>query len=243
MKKLTKPGQWGTAVLGGPTDTTTRVLLTWIWANGGEAFNADMTAATFAANPKTLEAIKTYLGLVQQGLAAPSPNTTNLTSRCCSGRARSPPCAAPTGRSPRWWWTTRRWPARWWSARCPATAHARHAGPRLDLGLVQIPDQAWKFIKFQAEKKWALERARVSNWMPLRNDMLNEPEVARDPLMQRFLEVGAKARSYPLPHPAWADIGTVDIVKAVQRALLDPAQTDQIFRDLDALLNKKLNDL
>ena len=24
---------------------------------------------------------------------------------------------------------------------------------------------------------------------------------------------------------------------------LDPAQTDQIFRDLDALLNKKLNDL
>ena len=60
MRKLTKPGQWGTAVLGGPTDTTTRILLTWIWANGGEAFNADMTTATFAADPKSLEAIKVY---------------------------------------------------------------------------------------------------------------------------------------------------------------------------------------
>ena len=64
-KKLTGNDQWATAVLGGKTDTTTRVLLMWIWANGGEAFNADMTEATFAKNPKSLEAIKFYLGLRQ----------------------------------------------------------------------------------------------------------------------------------------------------------------------------------
>ena len=245
MRKLTKPGQWGTAVLGGPTDTTTRVLLTWIWANGGEAFNADMTKATFAANPKTLDAIKTYLGLVQQGLAAPSPNTTNyLEQTVLFGQGK---IAAMRS-------------AYWAIAKVavdnPAMAGKMSVGPVPGNGATlallspasissscKYPDQAWKFIKFQAEKKWALERARVSNWMPLRNDMTHEPEIAQDPLLQRFLEIGAKARSYPLPHPAWAEIGTVDIVKAVQRALLEPAQTDQIFRDLDTLLTKKLNDL
>jgi ABC-type glycerol-3-phosphate transport system substrate-binding protein len=76
-KKLTGPDKWATAVLGGKTDTTTRVLLTWIWSNGGEAFNKDMTEATFAKNPKSLEAIKFYLNLVKDGLAAPGATTTN----------------------------------------------------------------------------------------------------------------------------------------------------------------------
>jgi ABC-type glycerol-3-phosphate transport system substrate-binding protein len=245
MNKLTKPGQWGTAVLGGPTDTTTRVLLTWIWANGGEAFNADMTVASFAADPKSLAAIKTYLGLVQRGLAAPSPNTTNYLEQTVLFEQGK--IAAMRS-------------AYWAIAKVlvdnPGLAGKMVVGPVPGNGSTlallapasissscKYPDAAWKFIKFQTEKKWALERARVSNWMPLRNDMANEPDVAKDPLMQRFLEVGANARSYPLPHPAWADIGSVDIVKAVQRALLDPAQTEQIFRDLDAALNKKLNDL
>jgi len=34
-KKLTGKDYWATAVLGGKTDTTTRVLLMWIWSNGG----------------------------------------------------------------------------------------------------------------------------------------------------------------------------------------------------------------
>jgi ABC-type glycerol-3-phosphate transport system substrate-binding protein len=105
----------------------------------------------------------------------------------------------------------------------------------------RYPEQAWKFIKFQTEKKWVVAMAQVSDWMPLRNDMANDPAF-QDPLMQRFLEIGLKARSYPLPHPAWAEIGTVDIVTAVQRAILEPAKTEQIFRDLDTLLDKKLND-
>ena len=77
-KKLTGNDQWATAVLGGKTDTTTRVLLTWIWSNGGEAFNADMTEATFAKNPKSLEAIKFYLGLVKDGVAAPGADDHEL---------------------------------------------------------------------------------------------------------------------------------------------------------------------
>jgi ABC-type glycerol-3-phosphate transport system substrate-binding protein len=77
-KKLTGNDQWATAVLGGKTDTTTRVLLMWIWANGGEAFNADMTEATFAKNPKALEAIKFYLAFAgKTAIAAPAPTTTN----------------------------------------------------------------------------------------------------------------------------------------------------------------------
>jgi ABC-type glycerol-3-phosphate transport system substrate-binding protein len=63
-KKLTREGQqWALAILAGKTDSTTRMLLMWIWSNGGEAFNADMTQATFAANPKSLEALEFYLNL------------------------------------------------------------------------------------------------------------------------------------------------------------------------------------
>ncbi len=244
MRKLTKPGQWGTAILGGPTDTTTRLLLTWIWANGGEAFNADMTKATFAADPKSLEAIKTYLGLAAQGLAAPSPNTTNYLEQTvlfAQGKIANMRSAY------------------WAIAKVlgdnPALAGKLLVGPVPGNGATlatlapasisascKYPAQAWAFIKFQAEKRWAVERIRVSNWMPLRTDMGDEPSVTGNPQLQQFLEIGRKARSYPLPHPAWADIAGTDVVKAVQRALLEPARTEQIFTELDAMLTKKLND-
>jgi len=77
-RKLTGSDHWATAVLGGKTDTTTRVLLTWIYSNGGEPFNADMTESRFAKDQKSLDAIKFYLGLsTKEGVAAPAPTTTN----------------------------------------------------------------------------------------------------------------------------------------------------------------------
>ncbi|HZQ60167.1 MAG TPA: hypothetical protein VFC24_02385, partial [Casimicrobiaceae bacterium] len=105
------------------------------------------------------------------------------------------------------------------------------------------PDLAWKFIKFDAGKKWAIERAKVSNWMPMRNDLADDPEIKRDPILAQFVRIGQNARSYPLPHPAWAEIAANDIVDAVQKALLAPERTDEIFRDLDARLTKKLRDI
>ena len=62
-KALTGEDHWATAILAGPTDTTTRVLLSWIHSNGGRAFNEDLTEATFASDPRALEAIKFYLAL------------------------------------------------------------------------------------------------------------------------------------------------------------------------------------
>jgi len=46
-----------------------------------------------------------------------------------------------------------------------------------------------------------------------------------------------------LPSPVWADIASNDIVDAVQKALLAPDKTDEIFRDLDTRLTKKLRDI
>jgi ABC-type glycerol-3-phosphate transport system substrate-binding protein len=104
-------------------------------------------------------------------------------------------------------------------------------------------DAAWKFIKFDADKKWSIERAKVANWMPLRNDLANDPQVKADPMLAQFVQIGTNARSYPLPSPIWAEIAAGDIVDAVQRALLQPDKTDEIFRDLDAKLTKKLRDV
>ena len=105
------------------------------------------------------------------------------------------------------------------------------------------PEVTWKFIKFDADKKWSIERARVAYWMPLRNDLANEPQVKADPMLAQFVQIGTRARSYPLPSPIWAEIAAGDIVDAVQRALLQPEKTDEIFRDLDARLTKKLRDV
>ena len=247
-KKLSGNDHWATAVLGGKTDTTTRVLLTWIWANGGEAFNKDMTEATFAKNQKSLEAIKFYLGLARQGLAAPAPTTTNYleqTNLFAQGKIATMrnaywAMAKVTGDNPAM-------NGRMFIA--PSPANVPNAPTLATVTASSIssscphPDLAWKFIKFDAGRKWAIQRAKVANWMPLRNDLADDPEIKADPLLAQFVRIGQNARSYPLPHPAWADIAANDIVDAVQKALLAPERTEQIFRELDANLTRKLRDI
>jgi len=77
----------------------------------------------------------------------------------------------------------------------------------------------------------------------LRNDLGDDPEINADPMLAQFVRIGRNARSYPLPHPVWAEIAANDIVDAVQKALLAPDKTDEIFKDLDARLTKKLRDI
>ena len=247
-KKLSGSDHWATAVLGGKTDTTTRVLLTWIWANGGEAFNADMTEATFAKNPKSLEAIKTYLGLAKAGLAAPASTTTNYleqTNLYAQGKIATMrnaywAIAKVVGDNPAMAGK---------SFVAPIPANVPNAPTLATVTASSIssscpnPDAAWKFIKFDAEKKWAIERAKVANWMPLRNDLADDPAIKTDPMLAQFVQIGTNARSYPLPHPLWADIAANDVVDAVQKALLAPDKTDEIFRELDTKLTKKLRDI
>jgi ABC-type glycerol-3-phosphate transport system substrate-binding protein len=248
-RKLTGSDHWATAVLGGKTDTTTRVLLMWIWANGGEAFNADMSEATFAKNPKSLEAIKFYLGLAgKTGIAAPAPTTTNYleqTNLYAQGKIATMrnaywAVAKVVGDNPAMAGK---------SFVAPPPANVPNA-PTLSTvtassisASCQHPDAAWKFIKFDADKKWSIARAKVANWMPLRNDLADDPEINADPLLAQFVRIGRNARSYPLPHPVWAEIAANDIVDAVQKALLAPDKTDEIFKDLDARLTKKLRDI
>jgi len=245
-KKLTAGDHWATTVLGGKTDTTTRVLLMWIWSNGGEAFNADMTEATFAKNPKSLEAIKFYLGLsTKQNVAAPAPTTTNYLEqtnlyaqeKIASMRNAYWAIAKVDGDNPA---------IKGKSFVAPGPANIDNAPTLAVVTASSIasscpnPDAAWKFIRFDAGKKWAVQRAKVANWMPMRNDLADEPEIKADPLLLQFVRIGQNARSYPLPSPIWAEIAANDIVDAVQRALLAPDKTDEIFRDLDARLTKKL---
>ena len=248
-RKLTGSDHWATAVLGGKTDTTTRVLLMWIWANGGEAFNADMSEATFAKNPKSLEAIKFYLGLAgKTGIAAPAPTTTNYleqTNLYAQGKIATMrnaywAVAKVVGDNPAMAGK---------SFVAPPPANVPNAPTLSTVTASSIsascehPDAAWKFIKFDADKKWSIARAKVANWMPLRNDLADDPEINADPLLAQFVRIGRNARSYPLPHPVWAELAANDIVDAVQKALLAPDKTDEIFKDLDARLTKKLRDI
>ena len=248
-RKLTGTDHWALAVLGGKTDTTTRVLLTWIWANGGEAFNKDMTEATFAKDPKSLAAIKLYLGFAgKNGIAAPAPTTTNYLeqtnlfaqNKIATMRNAYWSVAKVVGDNPAL-------KGRMFAT--PIPANVANAPTLANVAASSIsssckyPDAAWKFIKFDAGRKWQVERAVIANWMPLRNDVANDPAITADPMLAAFVRMGEHARSYPLPHPAWADIAANDIVDAVQKALLAPEKTDEIFRDLDVRVTRKLRDL
>jgi multiple sugar transport system substrate-binding protein len=248
-RKLTGTDRWATAVLGGKTDTTTRVLLTWIWANGGEAFNADMTEATFARNPKSLEAIKTYLGMAgRNGIAAPAPTTTNYleqTTMFAQGKIATMrnaywSIAKVVGDNPAM-------RGRMFVGPIPANVPSAPTLASVAASSISSscahPEAAWKFIRFDADRKWSVQRAKVANWMPLRNDLVEDPEIKSDPMLAQFLRIGQNARSYPLPHPVWAEIAANDIVDAVQKSLLSPEKTEEIFRDLDARLTKKLRDI
>jgi len=62
-------------------------------------------------------------------------------------------------------------------------------------------------------------------------------------MLLQYVKIGENARSYPLPSPVWAEIAANDIVDAVQKALLAPDKTDEIFRDLDVRVTKKLRDI
>ena len=247
-KKLTGPDHWATAVLGGKTDTTTRVLLTWIYGNGGEPFNAEMTESRFAKDARSLEAIKFYLGLFsREKLASPSPTTTNYLEqtvlfaqgKIATMRNAYWAVAKVVGDNPKMDGNMFAAPLPAQIANAPtlATVSAHSISTSC-----QHPEAAWSFIKFDMDKKWAIERALKANWMPLRRDLGNEPQIKADPMLAQFVQLGANAKSYPLPHPAWADIAANDIVDAVQRALLEPARLEEIFRELDIRLSKKLKD-
>lgn len=248
MKALTKPGQqWGTALTAGTTDTTTRSLLTWIWANGGEAFNDSMTEATFASNAKSLEAIRFYLDLIRQGVTAPGPTTTNYleqTNLFAQGKIASMRAA---------YWAIAKVegdnPALKGQLLVVPPPHQVSPPPVLftqtDSSIsasCQHPEAAWKFIVFEAQPRWAVQRAQIANWLPLRRDLADDPQLRADAAMAAFLAMAAQARAYPLPSPIWADIAATDIVAAVQRAVLNPDQVERIFRELDTQLTRKLKE-
>lgn len=245
MKALTKPDRWGTAIMAGNTDSTARELLTWIWSNGGEAFNGDLTEATFAKDPKSLEAIKFYIGLIGQGVVAPGPTTTNYLEQStlfAQGKIASmraayyamgkvegdnpalagnmiigpPPATIPNP------------PTLFAQAVTSISASCAH------------PAEAWKFIEFESRPKWAAMRAIKADWLPLRRDLLDNPQIAAQPDIVTFLKIANNARAYPLPTPVWAEIGSIDIVNAVQDAILHPDRIEPIFQALDAKVTRKL---
>ena len=249
-KKLTGNDTWATAVLGGKTDTTTRTLLMWIWSNGGEAFNADMTEATFAKNPKSLEAIKFYLGLATlQKVAAPAPTTTNYleqTNLFAQGKIATMrnaywAIAKVNGDNPAMKGKVFVAPGPANIANAPTLATVTASS---HLGQLPAPGSSrGSSSSSTPSRKWAVERAKVANWMPMRNDLADDPAIKADPLLEQFVKIGTNARSYPLPSPVWAEIAANDIVDAVQKALLAPEKTDEIFKDLDVRLTKKLRDV
>lgn len=248
-KALTGEDHWATTVLAGPTDTTTRVLLSWIYSNGGRAFNEDLTEATFAKDPKSLEAIKFYLALAtEHGVTAPAPATLNYNEqtilfaqeKIATMRNAYWGLAKVLGDNPalEGQMLVSAPPANSDDARAVATLTTMSISSNCE-----YPAEAWEFVKFMNEPEWTSRMVTAANWMPLRNDLLDRPEIASDPIVQKYLEIGSTALTIPLPTPAWEQIASKDVVEAVQKALQEPDRVEEIFTELDALVTERLNDI
>jgi len=248
MQKLTTDDQWGTAILAGPTTTTTRTLLSWIYSNGGRAFNDDYTESLFSKDPKTVEAIKFYLGLAEKGVAAPGAATINYaeqTTLFAQGKIASMRNA--------YWGLAKvlndnpdlkgkllvAWP--------PANTDQPRTVAKITAEMIssscEHPEQAWKFLQHIVSPKWQTRAMLEANYMPLRTDVAEQPEIKNDPVVAKFLEIGAVAKTIPAPTPVWADVAGKDVVQALQEALLEPERLTEILQELDKTVTAKLNDL
>lgn len=248
-KKLTGPDRWATAILGGKTDTTTRTLLCWIWSNGGEIFNADMTQTTFASNPKTLEALKYYINLdLEHKVVAPGAVNTNYLEQTTLFAQEK----IATMRNAYWAYAKVEGDNPKITSKIAVAFPPMQGGNNVTLGTMAAdsiskdckdPEAAWTFIKFMADKEWAIKKAQTAKWISLRTDLSGEPEIMKDPLMAQFFEYGKRTRSYPLPHPLWADMAANDIVMALQTALLKKDTIEGAFQKLDADIAKKIKEM
>jgi multiple sugar transport system substrate-binding protein len=247
-KKLTGPGHWATAIMAGPTDTTTRALLSWIYSNGGRAFNEDLTESTFAKDPKSLEAVKFYLDLASRHkVTAPGPATLNYNEQTILFAQEK----IATMRNAYWGI------AKVLGDNASLRGEILVGMPPINsdqyMTVAQVtpvsisantkhPKEAWEFVKFMLEPKWAVQMVQMANWMPLRSDLMEMPEVKNDPIVQTYLKIGERAMTIPLPVAAWTQISTIDVVNAVQQALQEPDRVEEIFRELDRLVTERLNE-
>jgi len=246
---LTEGDQYATAILGGPTNTTTRILLPTIWSNGGEAYNEDVTEFTFAKDPKSLEAIEWYLDLhLKHGFAAPSPATTNYLEQttlfaqekiasmhnCLWARAKV------VGDNPAL------------EGKIEVAFLPMNTSSKVTLssmGCDEIskdckhPDDAWSFILFNNNREFSIQRAIVSDWMPARSDVVDDPRVADDPMLQKFIEYGNYARAYPFACPIVEEISANLVPQAVQAVLLGEGTAKDVFSKLDEELTARVQEL
>ncbi len=249
-KRLTREGQqWALAILGGKTDSTTRMLLMWIWSNSGEAFDADITRATFASNPKALEALEFYLNLdlVHHVVAPGAVNINYLEQTTLFAQQK-----IATMRNAYWGVAKVVGDNPALTGKIAAAFPPMNTDKKVTLATMAADsiskdckhvEAAWKFVKFVNDKEWGVRRALVSNWMPFRQDLISDPQLRKDPMLVQFLEYGKVARAYPLPNPLWADIAANDIVYAVQSALLKQASVKEAFSKLDDQLNQKFKEM
>jgi multiple sugar transport system substrate-binding protein len=247
MKALTTGEVRGTSIMAGRTDATTRALFSWIYANGGKAFDDGMTEATFASNARAMEAINTYLDLDSDlHVIAEGATTTNYIEQVrlfSSGKIAS--MRQPYWALPQTYVDNPDMRGNIMVATPPLAEDGKTVVVVVSNAIsndCQAPAEAWEFVKYMNQPKWAMERQKKASWMPLREDVLDDPYFKEDPLAAAFMGMTKKGIVYPLPHPAWNDIAENDVVAAMQEALLDPESRTQVFETLDENVTNKLAD-
>ena len=235
----------GHGVLGGKTDTTTRVLLMWIWSNGGEAFNADMTEATFAKNPKSLEAIKFYLGLVAAGRGGAGATTTNYleqTNLFAQGKIATMrnaywAVAKVMGDNPamKGKLFVAPGPANVPNAPTLATvAASSHLG--------ELPESGSGLEVHQVRRRARNGRSsarRSPTGCRMRNDMADDPAIKADPLLRSSCRSATTRAATRCRRRSGRTSPPTTSSTRCRRALLAPDKTEEIFRELDARLDQE----
>jgi multiple sugar transport system substrate-binding protein len=196
-RKLVRPPErWG-SYLGGSYAFT---FLPWVWANGGDLFNADGTRCVFDS-PPAVEALQLWVDLNQKWQVSPEENRTgaahNATEMFTGGRVAM------------------------WMAGNTALPTYRRTAPGLDFGTALIPrptaagkhgayaggdtigllagarhvDRAAELLAYVTGEAVQIDYLAREGYIPIRRDLYDNPYARQDPRLLAFTRALDVART------------------------------------------------
>ncbi len=248
-KKLTRDtngdgtiDQWGAAEVFGKTDTSSYHNNIWLWSNGANMYNADMTKCTLDS-PEAIEALKFRTDLFLVHKVIPPGPTTFEYAQASSAFAFSKAASMIS--------------ANWAVAKVatdnpaivgkfvikpnpyqksPASyANFFYTGIGRDC---KNPAEAWKFIEFLNSKDLGIKQTLETNLISLRKDILSDPKI-QESSMKPFVELLEVAGTFQVPNARFAEMEDIQR-NMVHEVLLGQKSAEQAAKDatlkIDVLL-------
>lgn len=244
---LTVDGRFGYGMYGYRNEVSVRELLPWLWSNGVELFNEDMTEATFA-DERGIEAFTFFVELVTKHEVVPPGVTTAGYNEVSVMFANEQVAMYQNGQ----WGRSKAHhdnpdiEGKFLVAPIPRPSHAESSSAVFVSVAHAItsqsanPEAAWEFLEYYTNDENLIRRNEVMGFLPSRVAAAADERVIGDPFIRGFIELFPIARLRPR-HPQIQEINLV-LADALQEALLEIKTPAQALQDAAEEVTRILNE-